>query len=213
MIDEVKTSRQKDFIPKNFSYNATKQWIRLLIKNEYAGLFIVYKKDNSRIACEYLAGLMGCEKGKENMERMTKQVSNSDYKRYVHFLSSCKWSAEEVNAKILKISGRFLQEQKNLSDLPIGLIIDKTSHLKKGNKSVDVKQQYAEVAGKVDNCQVSVHTSLSNDKFYIIVRTRLFLPEEWSNDGKRCVEAEIPTGHRSSKTKPLLILELVEEGD
>lgn len=206
-----KRADKKNFAPKFFSYNTIKQRFISLVENKYAGLFKVYKKDNSRTACEYLAGLMKCEKGKENMERMTEQVTDSDYKRYIHFLSACEWSAQEVNAKTLEISGELLREQKKLGGLPTGLIIDETSHLKKGDKSVAVKRQYAGVVGKVDNCQVSVHTSLSNDKYCTLVGTRLFLPEEWSNDGKRCAEAGIPAEHRSFKTKPQLALELVEE--
>lgn len=42
--------------------------------------------DNTYYTVEYLAGLLRCEKGKENMERMTQKVEDSDYKRYINFL-------------------------------------------------------------------------------------------------------------------------------
>jgi hypothetical protein len=32
-----------------------------------------------------LAGLLQCEKGQGNMERMVEEVEDSDYKRYIHF--------------------------------------------------------------------------------------------------------------------------------
>ena len=71
--------------------------INTLIYSVYTGLFKVYRMDSTHTAGEYIAGLLHCEKGQENMERMTEKVEDSDYKRYIHFLSSSNWSATEVN--------------------------------------------------------------------------------------------------------------------
>jgi len=54
--------------------------------------------------------------------------------------------------------------------------------LKKGVKSVGVSLQYAGVASKVDNCQVTVHLSLTNEKFCSLVDAELPLPEVWTKD-------------------------------
>ena len=40
---------------------------------------------------------------------------------------------------------------------------------------------------------------------------RLYLPEEWSTDTKRCLEAGIPKDRIVVKTKPERALEMVEE--
>jgi SRSO17 transposase len=76
---------------------------------------------------------------------------------------------------------------------------------------VGVSRQYAGVTGKVDNCQVSVHASLSNGKFCTLVGTELFLPESWSDNPERCKEAGIPTDEQVHTTKPVLALKLVKQ--
>ena len=86
--------------------------------------------DSTHTATEYVAGLYHCEKGYENRERMAEKVENSDYKRYIHFLSSSNWSAADVNTATLKATDTLLKEQKNRSGFPTGFIIDETSHLK-----------------------------------------------------------------------------------
>ena len=102
-----------------------------------------------------------------------------------------------------------LREQKIKSGLPTGFVIDETSHLKKGLKSVGVARQYAGVVGKVDNCQVAVHVSLGNEKFCSLVGTELFLPEDWTNDKQRCDAAGVPELDQKFQTKPELALKLV----
>jgi len=66
---------------------------------------------------------------------MVEKVDNSDYKRYIHFLSVSSWSALDVNLATLKGPDTAIREQKIRSGLPTGLIFDETSHLKKGLKS------------------------------------------------------------------------------
>jgi len=184
--------------------------INTLIYSVYTGLFKVYRMDSTHTAGEYIAGLLHCEKGHENMERMTEKVEDSDYKRYIHFLSSSNWSATEVNQTTLKQTDILLREQKKKSGFPTGLVVDETSHLKKGSKSVAVARQYAGVAGKVDNCQVAVHTSLANGKFCTLVGTELFIPEDWTKDKERCDAAGIPGEEQKFETKPELALKLIK---
>jgi SRSO17 transposase len=184
--------------------------INSLIHSVYTGLFKVYRMDSTHTAGEYVVGLLHCEKGQENMERMTEKVEDSDYKRYIHFLSSSNWSATEVNNTTQKQTDKLLREQKKRSGFPTGLVVDETSHLKKGSKSVAVARQYAGVAGKVDNCQVAVHTSLANGKFCTLVGTELFIPEDWTKDKDRCDAAGIPIEEQKFETKPELALKLIK---
>jgi SRSO17 transposase len=185
--------------------------INTLINSVYAGLFRVYRMSSTHTAMEYLAGLLQCEKGQGNMERMVEEVEDSDYKRYIHFLSVSNWSASAVNNATLRETDRLLRGQKIKSGLPTGLVLDETSHLKKGSKSVGVARQYAGVAGKVDNCQVAVHASLANGKFCTLVGTELFLPEGWTNDKQRCEAAGIPDSDQKFQTKPELALRLIKQ--
>ena len=158
-----------------------------------------------------MAGLLQCEKGHKNMERMVEKVNDSDYKRYIHFLTVSKWSASGVNSVTMQSVDHSLREQKIKSGLPTGFVFDETSHLKKGLKSVGVSRQYAGVVGKVDNCQVSVHASLSNGKFCSLVGSALFLPEVWAQDKERCNAAGIPESDQKYQTKPELALKLVKQ--
>jgi len=200
---------------KNFKnwqgVNLTEDFVNTLINSEYAGLFKVYRMSSTQVAVHYVYGLLKCEKGHENMERMVEKVEDSNYNRYIHFLSCSPWSEDEVNKVTMKgVSGQ-LKIQKACSGEKTALTIDETSHLKKGDKSVGVSRQYAGVSGKVDNCQVSVHVSLSNEKYCSLIGTRLYLPLCWTEDIERCEEAGIPVDKRIYHTKPELALSLVKE--
>jgi len=61
----------------------------------------------------------------------------------------------------------------------------------------------------VDNCQVGVYTSLVNGTSASIINERIFLPEKWTNDSKRCDEVKIPLEFRTYKTKPELALYMI----
>lgn len=205
-----KRAEKKKFLPKIQSVQLILESLNDMIDRLYNDLFRVYRMSSTQVATEYLAGLLKCEKGHENMERMVEKVDNSDYKRYIHFLSVSSWSALDVNLATLKGADTALREQKIRSGLPTGYIIDETSHLKKGLKSVGVARQYAGVIGKVDNCQVSVHASLSNGKFCTLVGTELFLPKGWTDDKSRCKSAGIPLPDQKFQSKPELALKLVQ---
>ena len=205
-----KRADKKNFPEKSHYVIFSRNSPNNLIDSEYNHLFKVYTKSCTHVAQEYLSGLLQCEKGQENMERMVEKVNNSDYKRYIHFLSVSKWSASDVNSATMKLVDSSLREQKIKSGMPTGLVIDETSHLKKGVKSVGVSRQYAGVAGKVDNCQVAVHVSLSNEKFCSLVGTELFLPEVWTNDKERCDGAGVPEMDQKFQTKPELALKLIK---
>ena len=205
-----KRAEKKNFVLKTQNGYFDNYDFNTLIYSKYNGLFRVYRKSCTHVATEYLSGLLQCEKGHKNMERMVEEVTDSDYKRYVHFLSVSKWSYEDVNLVTMKEADTALREQKKRSGRPTGFTIDETSHLKKGVKSVGVARQYAGVVGKVDNCQVSVHASLSNEKFCTLIGTELFLPTGWTDDTTRCQDAGVPETQQKYQTKPELALKLVK---
>ena len=91
------------------------------------------------------------------------------------------------------------------------MIFDESAHLKKGDKSVGVSRQYAGVIGKVDNCQVGVYASLVNTNLAGLVNERLFIPKSWIGNKPRCKKAGIPAEHISFKTKPQMVLEMIDE--
>lgn len=88
--NEAKTSREKNFVLETQNGYFDNYDFNTLIYSKYNGLFRVYIKSCTHVATEYLSGLLQCEKGHKNMERMVEEVTDSEYKRYVHFLSVSK---------------------------------------------------------------------------------------------------------------------------
>jgi SRSO17 transposase len=164
----------------------------------------------SEQAWSYLQGLLTLEKGKGNMERMDEQAESLPYHQYQHFLTNSPWSAKDLIAQLGQDAGVVMAIEKEKSDKPTGLIVDESSHLKKGVHSVGVTRQYAGTIGKVDNCQVGVYASLCNGKRATLIDERLFLPKDWVEDIERCEKAGIPLEDVVSKTKPALALEMVD---
>jgi SRSO17 transposase len=205
-----KRTDKKKFSTKSQRNNFCDNSPNTLIYRYYSDIFKVYTRSCTHVTEEYLSGLLHCEKGHENMERMVEKVNDSDYKRYIHFLSVSKWIAPDANSVTMKTVDSSLRVQKIKSGMPTAFVIDETAHLKKGLKSVGVSRQYAGVVGKVDNCQVAVHASLSNEKFCSLIGTELFLPEVWTKDKKRCVVAGVPGLDNKFQTKPELALKLVK---
>lgn len=162
-------------------------------------------------ACQYLKGLLACEKGHANMERMEEAVEGSQYRSYQQFVSNSPWDHTPVLGQVAQTASQMFATQQVQDDLPTGLLIDESAHLKKGTASVGVARQYAGVVGKVENCQVGVYTSLCHGHDATIINERLFLPEGWSDETERCAQAGIPEEHRVHHSKPQLALAMIDE--
>ena len=173
--------------------------------------FIAHRYDNTNTAQNYVLGLLKCPKGQANMERMEEEIPESEYRAYQQFISNSNWDCEGLQEDVALECSAVLSAQKQKNKKPIGYIIDESAHLKKGNMSVAVSRQYAGVAGKVENCQVGVYSSLANDKYASIINQRLFVPKSWSEDSKRCEKAGIPQEYQKYKTKPELALEMIKQ--
>jgi SRSO17 transposase len=90
------------------------------------------------------------------------------------------------------------------------LVVDESSFLKCGTKSVGVARQYLGSVGKIANGQVAVYLSYASSRGHTLLDTRLYLPEEWANDPQRRAEAGVPP-EVVFRTKPELGLELVRQ--
>ena len=156
---------------------------------------------------QYLKGLF--QGRKRNIERMVERVVDSDYNQIQHFISESPWDAREGFDKIATDTSKLFE----LYD-QVGLLIDESSHRKKGKDSVGVGRQYCGTIGKVDNCQVAVYAALSAEKYYGLIDTALYLPEDWTSDEPRCRKAGIPpmpTGQkRVCKSKVELALDIIK---
>jgi SRSO17 transposase len=158
-----------------------------------------------------MMGLLKCERGKANMERMQEEIGDVEYHRYQHFISNSPWDHKAVITQVSKDADKVMQLEREKNNSPTGLFIDESGHIKKGNKSVGVARQYAGVVGKVENCQVGVYTSLCTAERSCLINERLFLPESWIKDKERCNEAGIPEEYQQYKSKLVLALEMIDE--
>ena len=169
--------------------------------------FIHFKsrtKDQNRNLLLYFKGLF--QSKKRNIERMGESVKDSDYNALQHFITQAPWDYRAVINQVSQEINTLLQLEKT----PIGLIIDESSHEKKGDKSVGVAKQYCGSKGKIENCQVAVYAAYSTGNYYGLSDCALFLPKVWAEDKKRCEKAGIPTEKIVHKSKPQLALEMVK---
>jgi SRSO17 transposase len=200
----------KKIFQKSGCVTFSNEYINSFVKI-FDGFFWSHHFNNSSVALQYIKGLLACERGKANMERMEEEVPDSEYRAYQQFISNSKWDYLGVNCKVAVETSILLAQHKKYSGCPTGFIIDESAHLKKGECSVGVSWQYAGIVGKLENCQVGVYASLVNDRYATLINQRLFLPQKWTKDARRCDKAGIPEEARMFKTKPQLALDLVDE--
>jgi hypothetical protein len=102
----------------------------------YQPNFLCHRYDNTPTALEYVLGLITCEKNTANMERMEEAVDSSEYRRYQHFISHSKWDHQGIFKKVQYQASEALAIQKEKNGQPTGLIIDESSHIKKGKNCI-----------------------------------------------------------------------------
>jgi len=151
-------------------------------------------------APRYVEGLFSASERK-SVERLADQVAIGHYDSLHHFLTTTAWAA----APLLRVLAE--QAQQMLGGPEAVLIIDDTSLLKQGRHSVGVTRQYAGAAGKSANCQTLVSLTLAHREVPVPLALRLFLPESWARDRRRCRAAGIPPAQCAHRPKWQLALE------
>jgi len=126
-----------------------------------------------------------------------------DYQKLQQFITDSPWEDGQVWAAIRR-------EVVPVMEPLEAWIIDETGWVKQGNKSVGVSHQYCGSVGKQANCQVSVHLTVSNGEVALPIGGRLYLPESWTSNRDRCVEAGVPETVEFL-SKPEIALELIQQ--
>jgi SRSO17 transposase len=150
----------------------------------------------------YLQGLM--QASRKNMERMEEVVPDCSYQSLQHFLSHSEWDARAVLDQVAQEADRHLGGSADSI-----LAIDESSIQKKGKMSAGVARQWSGRLGKVENCQVAVFAALINGPYATLIDTRLYLPEDWTQDLERCLAAGVPESEVVFKSKVDLAVEMV----
>src|SRR5690242_617078 len=170
--------------------------------DRYGRFFRSRGHDNAAVAQRYLHGLAQAEAA--TFAAMAAVVEDGCAQQFQHFISNAPWRHEPVIEQIGRDADRLLGGKPDSA-----LILDDSSFVKQGDRSVGVARQWCGRLGKVDNCQVAVFAVLTDGARHVPVDMRLYLPQCWIKDPARCDRAEIPPEARQMRAKTDLALEMV----
>jgi SRSO17 transposase len=153
-------------------------------------------------ALGYLKGLLSPAERK-NSWQLAEALGQATPYRLQHMLGRALWDANEIRDDLQQYV------LAHLSDDEAILVVDETGFLKKGRHSAGVARQYSGTAGRVENCQIGVFLAYVSAQGHTLIDRELYLPQEWTNDPRRCTEAGIPDD-RSFATKPVLARMMLE---
>jgi len=150
----------------------------------------------------YIEGLMS-DLPRKSAEMIAYQ-HDQDRKNLQHFLGVSAWDHRPLLRELAEQVGREIGRDDGV------IVFDPSAFIKQGKKSVGVSRQWCGRWGKTDNCQVGVYMGYVSSEEHGLVDVRLYLPEEWTNDRKRCREAGVPKEVRF-RTRHQLALEMLGE--
>lgn len=120
------------------------------------------------------------------------------------FIGVSPWDDAPLRDELVRQVGEQLGESDGV------IVFDPSAFPKSGSESVGVARQWCGRLGKVDNCQVGIYMGYASSREHALVDMRLYLPEEWTKDRKRCKKAGIPKEIRY-RTRHQLCLEMLEK--
>jgi SRSO17 transposase len=154
------------------------------------------------VARRYLHGLAQAEEA--TFAAMAAVVDQGCEQQFQHFISNSPWRHEPVVEQLGRDADRLLGGKPTSA-----LILDESSFVKQGDRSVGVARQWCGRLGKLDNCQVAVFGVLTDGQRHAPIDMRLYLPQRWIDDPDRCDRAGVPVQARKLRSKSELALEIV----
>ena len=152
----------------------------------------------------YLQALLVQSEERRNAENLSETVPASS-RALQRFLAESPWDDDAVIDRLQEYLGSRLEDPQGV------WVLDGSDFPKQGVKSVGVARQYCGALGKIASCQAGVFLAHVGPQGRALVDKRLYLPEEWTGDGDRCVAAGVPAHRRGYRSKTELALEMVEE--
>ena len=151
----------------------------------------------------YMNGLLG-NTARKNVEQMALGMREK-VRSLQYFVGQSQWQTEPVIAIYQGLIGESLGEEDGV------MLIDESSSVKQGTKSVGVAAQYCGSVGKTANGQVGVYLGYASRKGYSLIEGRLFMPEKWFEEEQTKQREECGVSeYLVFKTKPEIGLELLE---
>lgn len=133
----------------------------------------------------YLRGLLSPVRRK-NSWQMAEALGEPGPQRLQRLLHHAAWDADAVQAELRAWLGSEFGAPDAVA------VLDATSFVKKGRRSVGVKRQWCSTLGKTENCQVGVFLASVSARGTCFLDRRLYLPEEWAQDPERRAAARVP---------------------
>jgi SRSO17 transposase len=110
------------------------------------------------------------------------------HEQLIHFLGAVPWQDEPVRHFATNYAVQAMQAHGPIRTW----VIDDTGFIKQGKHSPGVQRQYTGSAGKTTNCQIGVSLVMATEHAHVAADFRLYLPESWTEDRKRCRRAHVP---------------------
>ena len=157
---------------------------------------------------DYTLGLLmpGERKSVEPMAAITAPARvAAQHQSLLHFVGEAPWPDTPVLAKVRELVLPAIERHGPIE----AWLLDDTGFAKKGRHSVGVTRQYCGQLGKQDNCQVVVSLSIANHAASLPIACRLYLPQNWAQDGDRRKRAKVPADV-TFKTKPQIALDQIK---
>lgn len=151
----------------------------------------------------YLHGLLG-NTTRKNVEQMA-LGQKEKVRSLQYFVGQSQWNTDPVIAIHQGLIAETLGEEDGV------VLIDESSAVKQGAKSVGVAAQYCGSVGKTANGQVGVYLGYASRKGYSLLEGQLFMPEKWFEEehAKQREECGVPED-LVFKTKPEIGLKLLK---
>jgi len=170
----------------------------------FAGPFVerLCRPEQREHAQRYLQGLLS-DLQQKNAERIAYRY-DEDRLGLQNFIGTSPWDHRPLLDELAYQVGRQLGKPNGV------LVLDPSAFAKKGKHSVGVARQWCGRLGKKENCQVGVFLGYVSEEEYALVDERLYLPEEWTKDRRRCKAAGVPRDEMRMRTRHELSLEMLE---
>lgn len=147
-----------------------------------------------------------CEGLLSNVKRKNTEAiayeHDQDRRNLQHFIGGSTWNHTPLLDELCRQVGQELGEPDGV------LVIDPSGFPKQGGKSVGVAQQWCGRSGKVTNCQVGIYLAYVSRQEHVLCDFRLYMPEEWTKDRRRCRQAGVPSEVRF-QTRHAQALEMI----
>ena len=121
------------------------------------------------------------------------------------FIGTSEWDDEPLRDELVR------EVAAELGDPDAVLVFNPSAFPKSGRESVGVARQWCGRLGKLDNCQVGVYLGDVSKHEQVLVDQRLYLPQEWTTDKKRCRKAGVPKSRQRHRTRHALCLEMLRQ--